>query len=236
MDREEIEAGVKLLRAPRAAGVAGIAFSLLLAVAIVLFRISTPPNEAQPGTWLSDSGRRHTLVIGLSLIPFAGIAFLWFMGVVRDRIGDREDRFIATVFLGSGLLFVAMLFAGAAVAGAVVATAGASGGSPIRADLLETERRITEQLLEVYALRMAGVFVISTTTIAFRTGMLPRWLGVFGYASALILLVNSGRIHWVNLVFPLWALVLSIHILRVAPRVGPATPADTIPAWPSPPT
>lgn len=65
---------------------------------------------------------------------------------------------------------------------------------------------------------MAGVFVISTTTIAFRTGILPRWLGIFGYASALVLLVNSGRLHWVNLVFPLWALVLSIHILSVAPR------------------
>ena len=129
----------------------------------------------------------------MSLIPFAGIAFLWFMGVVRDRIGEREDRFIATVFLGSGLLFVAMLFAGAAVAGAIAATADAPTGSPLRADLLETERRITEQLLDVYALRMAGVFVISTTTIAFRTGILPRWLGVFGYASALILLVNSGN-------------------------------------------
>jgi hypothetical protein len=218
MDREELDAGVKMLRAPRAAGVAGIAFSLLLGLAIVLLRISTPSNQTQAGVWLTDSGRRETLVVGLSLIPFAGIAFLWFMGVVRDRIGEREDRFVATVFLGSGLLFVAMLFAGAAVAGAVAATAGAAAGGPLRADLLETERRISQQLLEVYALRMAGVFVISTTTIAFRTGILPRWLGVFGYASALILLVNSGRLHWVNLVFPLWALVLSIHILRVAPK------------------
>lgn len=218
MDREAFGARGKKLRTPRAAGIAGIAFSVLLAVAIVLLRISTPSNEAHPGAWLTDSGQRHTLALGLSLIPFAGIAFLWFMGVVRDRIGEREDRFIATVFLGSGLLFVAMLFAGAAVAGAIAATADAPTGSPLRADLLETERRITEQLLDVYALRMAGVFVISTTTIAFRTGILPRWLGVFGYASALILLVNSGTVPWANLVFPLWAFVLSIHILRVAPK------------------
>jgi len=44
-------------------------------------------------------------------LPFAGIAFLWFIGVLRDRLGELEDRFFATVFLGSGLLFLAMLFA-----------------------------------------------------------------------------------------------------------------------------
>ena len=59
--------------------------------------------------------------IALHLLPFAGIAFLWFVGVVRDRLGENEDRFFATVFLGSGLLFVAMLFcAGALAAGLLV--------------------------------------------------------------------------------------------------------------------
>jgi hypothetical protein len=48
----------------------------------------------------------------------AGIAFLWFIGVIRDHLGDREDRFFATVFLGSGLLFVAMLF----ICGGIIAT------------------------------------------------------------------------------------------------------------------
>ena len=51
------------------------------------------------------------MTLALNIIPFAGIAFLWFMGVLRDRFGQQEDRFFATVFLGSGLLFLAMLFA-----------------------------------------------------------------------------------------------------------------------------
>jgi hypothetical protein len=55
--------------------------------------------------------------LALYLVPFAGIAFLWFIGVLRDRLGELEDRFFATVFFGSGLLFLAMLFASAAVAG-----------------------------------------------------------------------------------------------------------------------
>ena len=53
---------------------------------------------------------------GLYLLPFAGIMFLWFVAVIRDQVGELEDRFFATVFFGSGLLFVATLFAAAAAA------------------------------------------------------------------------------------------------------------------------
>jgi hypothetical protein len=56
----------------------------------------------------------------LNAVPFAGIAFLWFMGVLRDRLGAKEDRFLATVFLGSGLLFLAMLFVAAAFLGGIL--------------------------------------------------------------------------------------------------------------------
>jgi hypothetical protein len=157
------------------------------------------------------------LSVALALVPFAGIAFLWFMGVVRDRIGERDDRFVATVFLGSGLLFVAMLFVGAAVYGALIGGVSAAAKGLVRSEVRDAEHRISSQILTVYALRMAAVFVLSTTTIAFRTGMLPRWLAVLGYVVALGLLLNSGSIPFVNLVFPLWALVLGIHILRVAP-------------------
>ena len=214
----ELGAGARALRTPRAAGVAGILFALLLGSAMVLLRVSTPAASSDPGTWLTDPHRRGTFTVAMGLIPFAGIAFLWFMGVVRDHIGEKEDRFIATVFMGSGLLFVAMLFVGAAVAGAIAASFAGGTGSLVPADTLNLQRRITHLLLNVFALRMAAVFVISTTTIAFRTGILPKWLGVSGYAVALILLVTSGNVPWVNLVFPLWTLALSIEILVTAPR------------------
>lgn len=217
MAGNELDAGARMMRTPRAAGVAGVAFSLLLGLALVLLRLSIPSIQTEPGAWLTDPDRRRALSVALALVPFAGIAFLWFMGVVRDRIGQREDRFVATVFLGSGLLFVAMLFTGAAVYGALVAGASAAAKALVRSAVWDAEHRISSQILTVYALRMAAVFVASTTTIAFRTGMLPRWLGVLGYLVALGLLLNSGSIPFVNLVFPLWTLVLSIHILLVAP-------------------
>lgn len=216
MTGDELDAGARMLRTPRAAGVAGVAFSLLLGLALVLLRLSIPSIQTEAGDWLTNPDRRRALSVALALVPFAGIAFLWFMGVVRDRIGQREDRFVATVFLGSGLLFVAMLFTGAAVYGALVAGVSATKGL-VRSAVWDAEHRISAQILTVYALRMAAVFVASTTTIAFRTGMLPRWLGVLGYVVALGLLLNSGSIPFVNLVFPLWTLVLSIHILLVAP-------------------
>ena len=109
------------IRTPRAAGVAGIAFALLLGGALVLTRLAVPSAAESSTTWLTESGKRRAVELALNLVPFAGIAFLWFIGVIRDRIGEREDRFFATVFLGSGLLFVGMLFVGAAIAGGMLA-------------------------------------------------------------------------------------------------------------------
>ena len=98
------------LKAPRAGAIAGIIFSILLIISLVLIRVSVPATPADAGTWLSDIGKAVSLA--LDLLPFAGIAFLWFIGVLRDRMGAQEDRFFATVFLGSGLLFLAMIFGG----------------------------------------------------------------------------------------------------------------------------
>jgi len=112
------------LRTPRAAAVAGIAFALLLGTAYTLIRLSIPldPGESE---WFAENA--GTVRVALGLIPFAGLAFLWFMGVVRDRIGDYEDRFFSTVFFGSGLLFLAMVFVSAATAGSLLVA-----GVPLR--------------------------------------------------------------------------------------------------------
>jgi hypothetical protein len=201
------------LRTPRSAGVAGIVFSLLLATTLVLIRLAAPAGANEGATWLTDTGGRRSIVIALNLVPFAGIAFLWFVGVLRDRVGDREDRFFATVFLGSGLLFVAMLFVGAAVAGGLLAVTADQAGRIPSAELWDLEQRILFTLLNVYAIRMGAVFILSTTVIGVRTSVIPRWLALAGYAAAAILLFLVTISPWVNLVMPLWAFVLSVYIL-----------------------
>jgi hypothetical protein len=183
--------------------------------ALVLLRVSAPAHAANPGAWLTDPQRRAGVAIALNLVPFAGIAFLWFIGVLRDRVGEREDRFFATVFLGSGLLFVAMLFVAAAVSGGLIANASSSLSN---GSTLALGRNITSSLLNVYAMRMAAVFTLTTVTIARRTEIVSRWLTMAGLASALVLLVGIGISPWVELIFPAWILALSLDILLAGPR------------------
>ena len=212
------------LRTPRAAAVAGIAFSLLLGLSLALITVSSPANPATVGTWLTQSPRRGTVAFALNLVPFAGIAFLWFIGVVRDRIGQREDRFFASVFLGSGLLFVGMIFAAAAFAGGLVADVTLRSGAAPNPAVLAVGRQVTGLFLHVYAMRMAAVFTMSTATITLRTRVIPRWIGLAGFAVAILLLVSVGLTPWVELLFPAWILLLSIDILRTGLR-GPASTA-----------
>ena len=153
------------------------------------------------------------MVLALNLVPFAGIAFLWFIGVVRDRLGTYEDRFFATVFFGSGILFLAMFFAATAVAGAMILVLNAAPKLMIGSGAYAFGRAISAQIMNVFAIKMAGVFMISTATLAMRTHILPRWITLPGYALAALLLLSSRFVDWLLLAFPLWVIVLSIYIL-----------------------
>ncbi len=215
------------LRTSRAAAVAGIIFAVFLITALVLLRVSVPARPGVPGAWLTDPRRRTAVAIALNLIPFAGIAFLWFIGVLRDRIGEREDRLFATVFLGSGLLFVGMLFVAAAVAGATI---GAASSARPDADVLNLSRNLTGSLLNVYSMRMAAVFTLTTVNIARRTAIVSRWLILAGLACALTLLVGIGISPWVELLFPAWILALSLEILTAGPAAAPAASATPSPS------
>jgi hypothetical protein len=199
------------LTTPRAAAIAGIIFSVLLLISLVLIRISVPSDPQDAGTWLSGDWKNVNLA--LNLLPFAGIAFLWFIGVVRDRLGSSEDRLFATVFLGSGLLFLAMLFSSAAVAGAIISVYGASPNMLISSGIYTFGRTLTYEIMTVYTMKMAGVFMLSTCTLSLRTGIIPRWMAFLGMVLALILLLTINLFSWAPLVFPLWILLISVHIL-----------------------
>jgi hypothetical protein len=174
-------------------------------------RISVPAKPQDAGEWLSRYSA--TVTLALNLVPFAGIAFLWFIGVVRDRLGANEDRFFATVFLGSGLLFLAMLFASAAVTGAIISIYGSSPGNLISSGVYTFGRTLTYELMTVYTMKMAGVFMISTCTLSLRTGIFPRWMALLGIALAMILLLTIKLIPWAPVIFPLWILLISLYIL-----------------------
>jgi hypothetical protein len=220
MMEQEVTLTHARLKTPRAAAIAGIVFSTLIIISLVLIRSTVPNNPQDAGKWLSSGWK--TVSLALHLLPFAGIAFLWFIGVLRDRIGAYEDRFFATVFLGSGLLFLAMLFACSAVAGGIIMVYGATPGKLIESGTYTFGRTVAYQIMNVYALKMAGVFMITTCTLSIRTGIFPRWMAFLGYGLALLLLLSIGYLYWAPLVFPLWVLLISLHILLANLKAKPA--------------
>jgi hypothetical protein len=199
------------MKTPRAAAVAGILFSLLLMASFLLVRISVPANPLSEPAGFTEHAKAISLA--LNLLPFSGIAFLWFIAVLRDRVGELEDRFFATVFLGSGLLFVAMIFTSAAVVGGIITLLSHASASLIQSGGYALGRAEAYQTLNIYGVKMAGVFMMATCTISLRTRILPRWMPFLGYALALILLLSVGTIEWILMVFPLWVLLISVYIL-----------------------
>jgi len=209
------------LRTPRAAALAGCIFSVLLLTSLWILQGASPDDPRDTGVWLLANAGAVSLA--LNLIPFAGIAFLWFIGVLRDRLGAKEDRLVATVFLGSGLLFLGMLFVAAAAGGGLILAYGDWPGATGTA-AFAFARAFTFYLMHVYAFRMAAVFMITASTLALYTKIAARWIAIAGYAGALFLLVGSGYFRWTLFVFPIWVLLISGHILVDNLRPGKASP------------
>ena len=225
MDRAPAVMTVAAIRTPRAAAVAGIVFSLLFAASTVLTAWAVPPGSEDAGTWVHDEAKRDAATLSLQLLPFAGIAFLWFIGVLRDRIGQHEDRFFATVFLGSGLLFVGTFFVAGSLAAGLISTAADAGPVERLGSVWPFGRRAAATLATVYGLRMAAVFTISATTIASRLRLVPRWLAVLGYATAVSLLFGAGVVPWVELIFPAGCSYSACT--SSSPRSAPGPPRPT---------
>jgi hypothetical protein len=207
------------LRTPRSAAYAGILFSILVFASLVAAHFAVPHAPADSADVLTTSPKRELLLAGLSLIPFAAVAFLWFVGVVRDQVGDREDRFFGTVFLGSGLLFVGMLLVGEAMVTGMVLSVqpNAATLSVAPPDWWTTTRHISAEMLQA-ALQMAGVFTTATATQLWRTGVAPRWLTLSGTIISVLLFFALYIAQWIGLLFPIWICVLSLYILVASHR------------------
>jgi hypothetical protein len=203
-------------KTPKAAAIAGILFCVLLLAVFWLLRISVPTDPLEPGEWLRTSSSR--VAIALNLVPFAGLAFLWFIGVLRDRLGSREDRFFATVFLGSGLLFLAMLFAAGAIVGSMLAAFALYRDTFVDSMMFHFARLLAYNVINIYAAKVAGAFMISTSTLLIYTNLAPRWIALVGYALAVLLLLGGYYAGWVFVLFPVWILVLSVYILLEDPE------------------
>ena len=210
--RPNVELTPEVPRTPRAAAIAGIVFALLFSAVVVVLRLAIPATPTAAGSVLTSSSQRNAVHTALNLVPFCGVAFLWFMGVVRSQIGDAEDKFFSTIYLGSGLLFVAMLFVVAAVGGGLLSEAGRHHGS-VPLDVWDFARPATYSLLTNFGIRMAGVFIISTSAIGLRVGLIAhRWFARIGFLIGAFLVLVASAVPWIELLFPAWVLYMSVDL------------------------
>jgi hypothetical protein len=122
-----------------------------------------PADPLEAGEWPATSSA--TVSIALNLVPFAGVAFMWFLGVLRDRLGAKEDKFFATVFLGSGLMFLGMIFIYPAAGGGLILTYSAVPRALRDGATFAFARTFTYEVMHVYAFKMAAVFMVTTSTL-----------------------------------------------------------------------
>ncbi len=199
------------LRTPPTAAIAGILFAIMQLTSSLIFLVSIPADSFFETDWWEDQSR--IIAFALGLMPFAGIAFLWFMGVVRDRLGHMEDQFFSTLFFGSGLLYLAMTFAWAGVAGAMITVYTFDPDLFGNSNFYLLGRAMTYKFNSVFAVRMAGMFTTALGTIWFRTRLMPRWMALYTFLTAVTLLIGITFYPWITLLFPIWVLITSTYIL-----------------------
>jgi hypothetical protein len=206
------------LTTPRAAALAGVLFALLFGTALILIRTALPAGAEEGAQWL-DAGS-HKMRVAAILMPFAGIAFLWFIGVVRDGFGRLEDKFFSSVFIGAGLMFLAMMFTAAAIGAGLAASSRDVVDAAAHAEVATFGQMVLIALTKTYALRMGAVFMISLATVWLKTGLMPRWLVIVTYVLALGILFGSDFSMWMTLAFPVWVLIVSVLLLVRAGVIG----------------
>jgi hypothetical protein len=203
------------IRSIEAAAIAGLVFAVLSFIDLLL--LNSPPDLAAPDSeviaWYTDPANRALLTLGLSLSVVSAISFLWFVAVIRRRVGDREDKFFATVFLGSGILLTGVMLAGTTALASPAFTIDLADGRVPDASTLAVMSGFGSTLMLVVLLRIQAVFVVSTSTLALRSNAFSRWLSYFGYGIALVMFFFPILTEPIGLAFPIWVGMLSIALL-----------------------
>ena len=218
------------IRSPRTAAIAGIFYSILIFTVMILTRraANVQPDQVTREYLETWSG---TFSLVLLLVPFAGIAFLWFTGVIRDRLRDREDRFFATIFFGSGIIYVLLIFLWGAILGTIMRMASLEARGVFKifsTDVLTFGLILMNEINGNFALRMAGVYMSAVGTMWNRTKLMPRWLTLVTYILSFAFMLAAERIKEARIIFPAWVLVVSVYtlVLNYRSRHEEEAPSD----------
>ncbi|WP_379587033.1 hypothetical protein [Pseudonocardia hispaniensis] len=220
---EQLDDQRQIIGHARLAGWSGVTFAVLFVLGLVLVRQAPgldAPDEAYVSFYAAGGGNT-LMILGLYLVPFAGIAYLWHMNATRTLLQVLRPRSWSQIphwlNLASGIVFVAMLFVGAAAAGAVALLARFSAAPLPSPDIARALTAVGYATVFVYGVRVAGIYMITTTGLARSAGLLPRPAVVVSYLAAAFLLVSTTFHPAILLVFPGWVLLVSILLLARRP-------------------
>jgi hypothetical protein len=225
VSRRELSDTVKYARL---SSISGIIFAALFVVALVLVH-TTPTLSASDAeiTAYYAGGSTLLVTVGLYLIPFAGIVFLWHAHCTRLLIETRTASPSAIPYglqLVSGVLFVVLLFAGTASAGSVALLKDLTSAPLPSADFIRGMLAVGYGMIFVYALRGAGMYALTTTNLLRQAGIMPKWVGLMSYLLAAFLLLSTVMHPAAMLIFPSWVAIAGLVIFIRAGRVAePAT-------------
>ena len=204
----------KSLRSIEAAAIAGVvaAVGWVYALNRLLEGPDIDATEDEIARYYADVGTGWDTLIVLQVLVFGTIGFLWFVGVVRNRVGPDAPRLFDTVFFGGGILFAGLLFVGAAALAAPFLLSEI-GGAEVSAGAAAMVRSFALVVLAVFTPRIGALFVFSSSTLGLRSGVLPRWLAYVGYAVGGALLINVTFFSPSVYVLPGWIAIVSIELL-----------------------
>ena len=202
------------LASVEAAAIAGIVAAIGWSIAIrgLLMTPGVDDSPEQIAAFYANPDRRPNAVLLLQILVIATIAFLWFVGVVRGRLGDAEPKLFGTVFLGGAILLAGILLVGAAALAAPSILVGVGGRQP-DPGAVSTMRAFAVALFGVFLPRVATLVILSTAALGRATGALPRWLVWLSYAVGVAEFVNVTVSEPMIFVFPAWIALVSVVLL-----------------------
>jgi len=199
-----------------AAAVSGVLFAVLFVASISLMRAGLPDlgmTRQQIAEQYLDGNAQQLVLLGFSLAPFAAIAFLWFVAVLRRRM-PPQDQFVSTVFVTAGAVFIALFLVAAALVGGPYYLLRDAAGADLDPQTLIALESVAYGLVFVVGVRVQVLIVLSATAAARAHHALPRWLILCGYAVALLQTVNLALFEPLVFTFPAWVAAVSLTLLR----------------------
>jgi hypothetical protein len=207
----------EMRRAAILTGAVGALFAVLFLISLWLLHSAPKATESDERfiEFYSGNDRRLIVLVGLYVLPFSAVAFIWFIAALRQWVARgtrRGSQLIGTVQLLSGIGFITLALTSAAAA-TMPAALVELGYEVVDADMAREFPLYGNALLLVFGVRMSAMFVMTTASIGRASGYMPRWFGILSVVIALILFLSYSLTVWLVVLFPLWVLALCVLII-----------------------